>query len=313
MITINHFTIFFLILIIGFGVCTAPAQISIEEDTTETVQTGEDGYFLEDEEVREVTIEEYNNPGSIHFGLWGEIYNESTISQKDRSNLNSSSHIRQGFKLNGYGITLQTYLFCRYGKDLKRDFWNNRFEIGIGVRSRFFSKVFLALYAESLQGTYQNIPEEYPQPPEKEYTDFRSGLIFWYGWDTYYEPSKWLSLPMIFWGELYSDLTYYRRDNDNIIGYLHGKFGFHLLRLRIISMDVYAATYLVKDSNKDFWNNYTELGPGIWLKPLPDLDLKFYIEWLEGNYFNIETTENPNPNPQQYSDRRMGILFWFGW
>ena len=104
-----------------------------------------------------------------------------------------------------------------------------------------------------------------------------------------------------------------RKDKHNTVGYLQGKFGFHLLRLWTITIDGYGVTYLVKDVNEDYWNNYAEIGPGIWLKPLPELDLKFYIEWLEGRYFGIEKTDDPNPNPQRYHDRRLGILFWFGW
>ncbi|MBN2028681.1 hypothetical protein JW824_00395 [bacterium] len=302
MLNIKYWIIAFLIAG-GFCAWTATAQISEDEERDTDVETSED----------EEMIEEETDGEKVHFSLWGEAYDESTVSQRDRSNLNSYSHIRQGFNLNGYGVTLQTYLFFRYGKDLKRDFWNNRLEVGIGIRSRFFERIFLALFAESLRGSYNDIPEEYPQPEDKKYTDFRSGLIFWYGWDTYYEPSKWFMLPLIFWGEIYGDFIYYRRDSDNTIGYLQAKMGFHFLRLWTVSVDGYAVTYLIKDKNGDFWNNYAEFGPGIWLQPLPDLDLKFYIEWLQGNYFGIEQPDDPNPNPQHYHDRKIGILFWFGW
>ncbi len=285
-----------LLILYGFGFAALKGQTSQDSVNTDSLM-----------------VSENENNGNVRISLWGEFYDESTVSQKDRSNLNSSSHIRQGFNLDWNSITLQTYLFCRYGRDLKRDFWNNRLETGIGIRSRFFQKVYLALFMEYLRGSYHKIPENYPQPEKKTYTDLRSGLIFWYGWDIYYEPLKWASFPMIFWGDIYGDLIYYRKDRNNIIGYLQGKFGFHLLRLWTLSIDGYAATYLVKDKNKDFWNNYIESGPGIWLQPYPDLDLKFYIEWLQGTYFNIENADDPNPNPQRYEDRRIGVLFWFGW
>ena len=313
MIIINRWAILLTIFTVGLGICKLTGQILIEVDTTHTVQTFEDEEISGEEESIEEITEENGDDEETRFSLWGEIYDESILSQRDRSNFNSSSHIRQGFNLNWDWITLQTYFFCRYGKDLRRDFWNNRFEGGIGIRSRFFKRIFLALFAESLWGSYHDIPEEYPQPQQKTYTDFRSGLIFWYGWDTYYEPSKWFMLPMYFWGDIYGDMIYYRKDKHNTVGYLQGKFGFHLLRVWTISIDGYAVTYLVKDTNEDYWNNYAEIGPGIWLKPLPDLDLKFYIEWLEGSYFGIEKTDDPNPNPQRYHDRRLGILFWFGW
>ena len=296
MTTVNQWIMAFPLMLYGFGFSAIMGQTSQDSVTTDSLM-----------------ISENENNRNIQISLWGEFYDESTLSQKDRSNFNSLFHIRQGFNLNWTPyVTLQAYLFYRYGKDMKRDFWNNRSETGIGFRSRFFEKVYLAWFIEYLRGLYHNIPENYPQPKEKTYMDFRTGLIFWYGWDTYYEPSKWASHPMIFWGDIYGDLTYYRKDRNNTIGYLQGKWGFHLLRVWTITIDGYAAAYLTKDKNKDYWNNYAEFGPGIWLQPWIDLDLKFYIEWLRGTYFDIQGVD-PNPDPQQYQDRKIGLLFWLGW
>ena len=116
---------------------------------------------------------------------------------------------------------------------------------------------------------------------------------------------------MLVWGEIYSDISYYRSQRNNIIGYLHTKCGLHIFRVWKSVIDAYGVFYVMKDSNRDFWNNKAELGPGIAIQPIPGLDLKFVVEYLFGSYYGIEGID-PNPYPQQYQDRRYGILFWIG-
>ena len=245
--------------------------------------------------------------------LWGEFYDESTASQKTKDNFITFAHIRKGLKLPLTSrLSIESYILLRYGKDLNRDFWNNRFEAGLGLRIRFSHKIFLAWYTELIAGRYLKIPDEFPQAAKAAYGDFRSGLIFWYGWDKYYEPAKWLVMPLIPWGEVYSDISYFKKERGNIIGYCHFRPGIHVLRAWKSAIDVYGEIYANRDTKRDFWNNKIELGPGLWIKPLPDLELKFYIEWLKGYYMGIEGPD-PNPYSQKYNDRRVGILFWIGW
>ena len=262
------------------------------------------GFHNEDEE---------NNKKKRRIGLWGEFYNESTSIQKDRENFITFSHIRQGLRVYLIPkITVEVYLLLRYGKDLHKDFWNNKAESGIGLRVRLTQKVFLAIYGEVLQVYYVNIHEGYPEPDRNKFRDFRSGLLFWYGWDKPMSTSRFFSFPLHLCGEIYSDVSYYRSQRNNVIGYCHARYGLRFLRVWRSALDCYIDVYLMKDSNKDFWNNKVELGPGLWIKPFEGLDLKFYIEWLQGYYFGIEGGDL-NPYPQKYHDRRMGVVFWIGW
>lgn len=245
--------------------------------------------------------------------FWGEFYNETTSSQRTLDNLIAFSHIRSGVRLTlGPSLSLESYLLLRYGKDLNKDFWNNRCESAIGLRLRFSRKIFLAYYAELVTGRYLNVPADMPQPAGSRYNDLRTGVIFWYGWDSYRDPVKRFTLPLIWSGEIYSDISYYRRQNNNIIGYCHVKSGFHLLRFWKSTIDIYGAAYINRDMNGEFWNNRLEFGPGLWLKPLESLDMKLYVEWLSGRYISISDSYI-NPYPQQYTDRRLGLLFWIGW
>lgn len=267
--------------------------------------------FLENRLIGAPSDDSYQEGRKLRF--WGEIYDESMTFQKDRNNFCSISHFRAGLRIPlDTHFIVETYFFMRYGRDVTRDFWNNKFEEGLGIRFRYSKGVFIASYLEGVRGFYTDIPETYPQSDSKEYSDFRSGLIFWYGWDRYYEPSRLVSFPMIFWGETYSDISYYRFDRHNVIGYFHTKSGIHLLRFWKFELDGYGVLYALKDSNQDFWNNLVEFGPGVRFSPVQGLFLKFFAEWIWGTYFGIEGIE-PNPYAQKYTDRRVGVLFWIGW
>ena len=251
--------------------------------------------------------------GPSKWRIWGEFYNESTSSQKTLDNMISFSHTRNGLRFTlASRLSLESYLLLRYGKDLNKDFWNNRFEYGPGLRLRFSKKVFLAYYLETIYGQYRNIPGDLPQPGHKQYRDFRTGLIFWYGWDTYFKPQKWITLPFIWWGEVYRDISYFHREADNIIGYSHARTGYHVVRFWQSYVDLFGVIYVNRDVNRDFWNNKIEFGPGLWIKPFESLEMTIYVEWLSGRYMDLKGSD-PNPYSQKYSDRRAGLLFWIGW
>ena len=247
------------------------------------------------------------------FKIWGEVYNESMSILKDRENFISFSHVRQGFQIQAIRrVPIKVYFLARYGKDVHRDFWNNKVETGLGIRAQILQKVFFALYAEWIHGFYTKIPEGYPKPSQDRYTDLRGGLLFWHGWDKWKSYSRLISFPLHLSGEVYSDISYFRSQRHNIIGYLHSRSGIRFLRFWKSSFDATIDFYVMKDKNKDFWNNKAEIGPGLWFKPVEGLDLKFFVEWLWGSYFGIEG-QDTNPYTQTYRDRKFGVILWIGW
>jgi len=209
-------------------------------------------------------------------------------------------------------LSLEVYGIGRIGRDVNRDFWNNRAEKGIGMRIRFSHKVFLALYSDWIQGQYLKVSEDYPQADNDRYHDFRTGLIFWYGKSKWFTSDAFISFHFKPALEIYSDISYYQKQRHNIIGYANIKYGVEFLRIWKMSLMGYGVLYLAKDTKKDFWNNKADIGPGFWIKPLRNLELKFIFEWLYGSYFGIEGI-NKNPYPKHFKDRRIGVTFWHGW
>ena len=181
-----------------------------------------------------------------------------------------------------------------------------------GARLRFFQKIFFAIYCEYINGKYFDIENnENPNPYGLYYEDVRGGFIFWQGLDKEYTDRWTKTFPMTFWDEIYSDITYYKRDDDNIIGYLNVKAGARLLRIHKTVLDYYFVSYSMFDKHGDFWNNKIDFGIGFRLKPWADFELSLFTEALKCEYVDRDGRYE-NPYPAVFNDVRIGLLFWYG-
>jgi hypothetical protein len=245
--------------------------------------------------------------------LFAEVYSETTKMRREGNNTTSMTQSMQGIKITIPKFSrVKIYLKERYGSDANRDYWNNRGEVMLGLRLRFFQKIFLAAYFEYIQGKYFGIENsENPNPYGSNYKDMRGGLIFWQGLDVEYK-DRWIrNVPLSFWDEIYSDVTFYNKDDENIIFCMNGKAGARLIRIYKSALDYYFVNYLMYDKNADFWNNKLEFGVGLRIKPWTDLELSLFVETVKGTYFDRDGRYE-NPNLSQYNDVRIGLLFWYG-
>lgn len=245
--------------------------------------------------------------------FFAEVYSETTKMRREGNNITSMTQSMQGIKITiPKFCRVKIYLKERYGSDANRDYWNNRGEVMLGLRIRFFQKIFLAAYFEYIQGKYFDIENsENPNPYGLNYRDMRGGLIFWQGMDVEYKDRWTKTIPFSFWDEIYSDVTFYNKDDENIIFYLNCKAGARLIRVYKSALDYYFVNYLIYDKNADFWNNKLEFGIGFRIKPWTDLDLSLFVETLKGSYFDRDG-RYVNPYPAMYDDVRIGLLFWYG-
>jgi hypothetical protein len=245
--------------------------------------------------------------------IFAELYNETISMGRENRNLITMTQALQGVRTRIAGLTTaDLYLKQRLGGDSDQDYWNNRGELMIGARARFFEKIYLALFAEYIRGKYFDIDEpHYRNPYGSNYEDLRYGLIFWQGWDRAWSVPETGRLPMSYWEEIYSELIHFRRDRDNNIGFLKTRAGLRVLRLHRTTLGLYAVHHLNLDTNGDFWNNRAELGLGTRIRPWTGSGLDLFVEFLRGTYLSRDG-RYVNPYPKKYDELRAGAIFWFG-
>jgi hypothetical protein len=245
--------------------------------------------------------------------FFGEVYNETISLGREERNVITMTQALQGARARIAAITtVDLYFKQRFGGDANRDYWNNRGELMLGARARFFQKVYLGLFAEYIQGRYFDIESsDNPNPYGSNYDDVRYGLIFWQGWDREMSSPSPRRFPLSFWNEIYADFIHYHRDRANNILYLKAKAGLRMLRAHKTVLDLYGIQYLNYDTNGDFWNNKAELGPGVQVKPWTDFAFSLFVEYLRGSYYN-RSGRYENPYPMKYNEVRAGLIFWWG-
>ncbi|MFC1682791.1 hypothetical protein ACFL0G_01105 [Candidatus Zixiibacteriota bacterium] len=249
----------------------------------------------------------------IQTNLFGEVYNETISLGREERNIITMMQALQGARARIAGIsTVDLYLKQRFGGDSNRDYWNNRGELMIGARARFFEKVYLALYGEYIQGRYfDSESSRYPNPYGSNYEDIRYGLIFWQGWDrAWYSPNT-KRFPLSFWEEIYADFTHFQKDRDNNILSMKGKAGLRMLQAHKTVVDLYAIQYFNYDTNGDFWNNRAESGLGTQIKPWTDYSFSLFVEFLRGSYYERDGRYE-NPYRMKYNEVRAGLILWWG-
>lgn len=245
--------------------------------------------------------------------LFAELYNETISMGREERNLITMTQALQGGRVHIPGFsTVDVYFKERFGDDSNRDYWNNRGELMLGARARFFQKIYLAVFGEYIRGRYfDSESSRYPNPYGSNYEDIRHGLIFWQGWDrAWYVPNT-KRFPLTFWEEIYADFIHFQRDSHNNILNAKGKAGLRILRVRKTAVDLYGIQYFSWDTNGDFWNNRGESGMGIQLKPWTDYALSLFAELLRGFYIERDG-RYMNPYQKKYDEVRAGLIFWYG-
>ena len=245
--------------------------------------------------------------------FFAEAYDETINFHREGNNMITMAQVLEGIRVHIPKIsTIDLYLKQRYGSDANRDYWNNRGELMLGTRMRFFKKIYFALFYEYIQGKYFDVQNsDNPNPYGSNYEDMRYGLLFWQGFDAEYTDRWTTRLPLTFWDEIYADAIFYKKDSNNFISYLNIKAGARLIRLHKTVIDVYAVNYFSIDKHGDFWNNKFEFGVGLRIKPWTDLELGLFVESLKGAYMDRDG-RYVNPYDESYDDVRFGVLFWHG-
>ncbi len=89
--------------------------------------------------------------------------------------------------------------------------------------------------------------------------------------------------PMTLMAECFLSSGYYSR-YDNVITYVQGRFGVRVAEVSRAFMDVYLRGDAAFDSEREFYNNLFEIGPGLRFTPDPDWGLFVLVEYRHGIY-----------------------------
>ena len=158
-------------------------------------------------------------------------------------------------------------------------------------------------------------------PQDQVVLDMRAGAAFGIDWQqngpvpnaekNWLVPLQQDDLSKAFFGELYTDLIWFYRFQNNWIGTFQIKEGINLFQYGMLLDQLYLRFNLGYDVDGVFYNNYAELGAGMRVMPWDWLGFQFYAEYILGFY--IPRTNSGNPYSTVYNDGRIGVLFSHYW
>lgn len=211
---------------------------------------------------------------------------------------------------------LSFYLVGRYTQDTRsrsgtvpQIYSDNAATVGLGVRLQP-EGYNVNLSAESDLAFNLMRSEEHPRGAE---ADFRVVLADYHYWDArLLGPLGILTLGQVRPRRAFSDiggaLGYYSRYRDNVIGDLTLREGFRVWDDGTTALSAYWPLHVLKDGNRDFFNNLAEGGVGLELQPVLRINLKLRAELIHGVYFGI-AGRDPNPYGPNYDDFRLTLLY----
>jgi tetratricopeptide (TPR) repeat protein len=205
---------------------------------------------------------------------------------------------------------LEPYVGMRFTRDIRSTsgtlpviYSDNSDVFSVGLQSHVLGHG-TNLYAEA--GTAVSLMSQPIQG--RAVPDYRAGITWYKPWETgLAEAAKKRSTGISLTGNAYSDISFYSRYNDNVIGYLQIRQGVNLPTAHLLPMQALAAINVVRDSNGDFYNNVVEAGPALRIAPFRRLlNLQFEVNYLRGFY----TAHDPaNPYGSSYGDFRVFFIW----
>lgn len=224
-----------------------------------------------------------------------------------------SFHGKIGLRPNRF---FQPYVGARIDRDTRSEtgrvpiiFSDNSAVFSVGIQSQPL-KQNLLLYGEagtaiSLLGTAQH---------GRAIPDYRAGVNWFQPWGmdlatTARDNRHKAGL----FSEAYSDISYYSRYGQNMIGYVQLKQGVSVPARGFVPFQLFLAENVVKDSRSDFYNNVVEAGPGLRFVPFRALrHAQVQAEYLRG-YYLTDGHRTKNPSGPNYDDFRVFIIWGKYW
>lgn len=111
-----------------------------------------------------------------------------------------------------------------------------------------------------------------------------------------------------YYSTLYGDVTYFSRYNNNVIATGRTHQGIRLWQYHSSMINLYATGRIIEDTNRDFFNNIAEIGPGIGFIPSNRYKVELRFEHVNGVYLPVRN--NTNPYGKYYINNTVQLLFY---
>jgi hypothetical protein len=118
-------------------------------------------------------------------------------------------------------------------------------------------------------------------------------------------------MPVYPFADVYASAGYYSR-YKNVIGYAQLRAGLRAVEVSKTAVDVYARMDMVRDTEKLFYNNIVEFGPGIRLTPNIHWGLYLVGEYHRGVYWDVSDAakaERASLYAANYNSFRFFLIF----
>lgn len=138
--------------------------------------------------------------------------------------------------------------------------------------------------------------------------DLRGGLMYYNEFGAqpaYYDAAK---LSKEYYSFVYADAIYFSRYNNNVITTLLTHQGIRLLQYKSSMLNLYIAGRVLADTNRDFFNNIAEIGPGISFIPSNRFRVQLRFEHIRGVY--LPAGGSVNPYDKYYNNNIVQLLYY---
>lgn len=200
-------------------------------------------------------------------------------------------------------FNVEAYTIFRFNQDSRSKggkiaviFEDNYNLYGIGLSFQPLSFLPLRLYME---GGYAEDTKKRNRSTWRR--DFRTGGILYSAWGE--KPVFRDSFEVTFHhiGNIYDDCSYFFR-YKNIINFMRIREGARILRYKFSHIDVYLNAQGTVDTQKEFYNNIIEVGPGFSLAPYNLYNINLRMDFLRGAYIRRGTATSNNPYKRYYNN-----------
>ena len=127
--------------------------------------------------------EPYGSKKTVPLTFWDEVYADAINYRLYNNNLIYYLNANFGIRLMRLGnAALDLYVPVYFVGDKNGDPWNNRYDLGGGIRIKPFRDIEISIFAEFLSAGYISRDSVYENPYESDFFHFKFGFVLWHGW-----------------------------------------------------------------------------------------------------------------------------------